>query len=320
MKHDPSINHMINQILMENAMFDNRSVDESEGAQSQPLANRRNILKSLAAGGAIAAGAPVATGKENGLSKGEMESILQEPAVTQIRKIVGKFDISQANQKQVEVSGQQVTVTELKSEHGVLTYSEVESGAAEAKFAIEDLTDEPTLGRVLADEYESIPVESGMAATLISGGDSSVQLMREATSEESRKLRISITRAERGVKVEEAVYDSEIQGYRVFTKRPGKRKGKKAEGSSDISQYLVGAGEADISASSVELVDQSNDDVVTIQGCPFTLGCFNCASAVAARGICLASCAKGPGPLCLACVINTTFYPLACVPCLRNCA
>lgn len=303
----------------QSAMFDGNNVDESGEAQSQPLANRRNVLKSLAAGGAIAAGAPVATAKENGLSEGEIESILQKPAVTQIGKVIGKFDISKGNQKQVEASGQQVTVTELESEDGVLTYSDVESGAAEAKFAIEDLADEPTLRRTLVDEYGSIPSESGLAATLVSGGDS-VQLMRETTSEESRKLRISITRAERGVKVKEAVYDSELQGYRVFARKPGNHKGKENENSSDVSQYLVGAGEADISASSVELVDHSNDDVVTIQGCPFTLGCFNCAGAVAARGLCLASCAKGPGPICIACVVNTTFYPLACVSCLQNCA
>lgn len=286
------------------------------------LINRRSVLKSLAAGGAVAVSAPAAAAKKKGLSEEEVESILQEPEVEQISKITGKLDASQGDQNQFEISGQQVTVTELESEYGPLTYSEIESGVAEAKLVIEDLEEQPTLRQVLTDKYESVPVESGLKVVLVSDG-SSAQLIREATSEEVKELQTAIARSEPGAEVKQALYDSDVQSYRVFVEAPEDENGVDSEDSQDISQYIVSAeGEKNnLSANSVKPAGESVDRGVTAQGCPFTLGCGLCASALVARGICIASCASGAGPVCLACIINTSIaYPLSCVNCLDNCA
>lgn len=283
-----------------------------------PYTNRRKLLGAIAGAGVLASGASVAAAQEE-LPADVVESVRQRPAVERIAAITGELDPAGGTRRQVAVAGRTATVTELDTQFGTLTVVEPEFGAASARLAVEDISAEPALARTLADEYRSVPTGAPLEVALLSGGDS-VQLVREVTARERRTLRTALARATRGATYAEAVYDSDLDGYRVFAETPGARRGRADGGSSDVQQYEVGAGGAEVSAATVERVESPGDGEVTVQGCPFTLECFNCANAVVARGICLASCATGPDPICLACIASTTFYPLACVPCLQDCA
>lgn len=260
--------------------------------------NRRSVLKKLGATGAVGAtGIPARVSAEENPSSARVKSTLAEPQVHLVRDKIGSFSVNDTSVKKIEKEGKTITVTEIQTDRGTLTNTEIGS-TVEAKLEL-DLSQNPELQQKLPAGFG--PVPDGSTVSLI-GDESSAAFGRMATDDELKQLERAV-----GDSVIAAVYTSDINGFRVAA-------GTVSEETTDVQRYHVGVNGGDISPETVE-------PMMSAQGCTQT--CMTCAIMVIRRGACYTSCigaVSGWGiAACVACIMyNNLNLGYSCGNCI-NC-
>lgn len=257
--------------------------------------NRRNVLKKLGAAGLVgAAGIPARVSAESNPSEAHIENIRAEPQVQLIRDEVGSYSVEDSSVKRIEKDGNTITQTELQTDLGTLTNTEIGS-TVEAKLDL-DLERNPELKQKLPAGFGPIPEKTTVSLV---GDESSAVFGRMATDDELKQLERAV-----GDTIIAAVYTSDIRGFRVAA-------GIVSEEQTDVQQYHVGVNGTDISSESVE-------PMMAAQGC--VNNCIRCAAGAIAKGFCTVGCASavtGWGiAACIFCVLNSGLAYVACGRCI----